>query len=226
MPTLNHIAIYTGGSKEYAQRAGISLFEAHQQKLDRVQELLAAAVRQNIPIITFNLLPSKSGDEATYAVIIDSFVRFFERLSKWEFLAEERVKVSVLGKWYDLPNRAVEQVRALIEQTRHHDRHVVNFCLNYSGQDEIVDACRLLAKQVQLGRLSAEAITPELVKENTYNPSLLPPDLIIRGGFGSKLDGFLLWDCPAAHIHFSHKLGPEFGDRDLVQAIEWWKKLQ
>jgi undecaprenyl diphosphate synthase len=133
------------------------------------------------------------------------------------------VKVSVLGKWYDLNNRIVEPIKKLIEETKDYDNYFINFCINYNGQEEIVDACKLIARQISTGKTTIDAINREIIKDNIYSSYFLPPDIIIKTGQLKRTAGFLLWDSIYSEIFFVKKNWPEIEVKDIVEVIKEFK---
>jgi len=219
-----HVALSVEGSKEAGLKKGISIEEINKQKLFNVKNIARTCVKLGIPLFTFYILPTRMGDEESYVEAVDSLIEFFEDLRKWEFITENQIKVSVLGKWYDLPGRLVEPIKGVLEETRDYDKFFLNLCINYDGQDEIVDAARMIARQVKAGKLDPETISKSDVKENIYASYFLPPDLLIKTGTAKKLDGFLLWDSINAKIYFSNKPWPDFGRLEFLKAVEFFQK--
>ncbi|MBD3318756.1 hypothetical protein GF342_02515 [Candidatus Woesearchaeota archaeon] len=183
--------------------------------LEVIEPLVRCIIEERIPIVTFGF-PKKPGTE--FASMIASF---FADVKNCELWASQQVKVSVLGKWYDLPERVREAIKDVIESTRDFDRFFVNICVNYDGHEEVVEAVKLIGLQIQSGRLSPELITSKMVKENLFTSSLIPPQLLIQVG-SAKLDGFLLWD--SRYAFFYMKSGSTFGSEDVRDALKWYKK--
>jgi undecaprenyl diphosphate synthase len=153
----------------------------------------------------------------------DCLTEFFNLLLGWSFIQENQIKVSILGKWYDLPMRVVEPIKKLIADTKDYDKYFLNLCINYDGREEIVDACKLIAKQVKLDKVAAENIDKALIKENIYASYFLPPDLMIKTGKKKTLNGFLLWDSTNAKVYFSEVLWPEFGKEDFIKSVVFYQ---
>jgi undecaprenyl diphosphate synthase len=184
-----------------------------------LKDIVFTAAKLGIPVVSFQLLHRNYEIED-----VDWLAQFFNDISSWGFLQENQFKVSVLGKWYDLPSRLVEPIKKVLEDTKDYDRFFLNFCINYNGQEEIVDACRLIARQVEAGKLNPEGIDKSTIKENTYSSFFLPPELIIKTGFEKKLCGFMLWDSADSKICFAEKPWHEFTRADFLKAIEWWQR--
>ena len=182
---------------------------------------MRAEVELNIPILTVFLFSTKQ-DLSKVGIIVDTLTEFFEELAKDEDVIKNQVKISVLGKWYNLPSRLVEAIKGVIDETKEFDKFFLNFCIHYDGQEEIVDAVRLITKRILAEKLDPDAIDAETIKEDLYTSYFLAPDLMIING-DKRLDGFLLWDSSNAVIYFTGKHWPDFDVRDLKKAIELFK---
>ena len=219
-----HVAFVVKGSKAYAKKKNLALEQMRAEKFGNIKETIQSCVKLNIPICTFYLLPATTRDESEIVEIIDALVDFFKDLSGWTTLQENQVKISVLGKWYDLPGRLVDKIKSVLEDTKDYDKFFVNFCINYDGQEEIVDACRLIVRQIAVGRITPEAIDKGVIKENIYSSYFLPPDLLVKTGTRNITDGLLLWDSAKAKIYFANKTWPEFTRSEFLKALEWHQK--
>lgn len=218
-----HIALVTKGKHIYAEKHKISIEKVYQKSNVIILSTIASSVKLNIPITTFYLLSTGSQELEQFPTLVDSLTEFFNNLANKELIHKNKIKVSILGKWYDLPGKFVDAIKNLIEKTKEYDSHFVNFCINYDGQEEIVDAVRLISRQIKAGKLDAELINKDLIKENIYSSYFLPPDLIIINGSKTTSD-LLLWDCPNAKVSFTNKLWPDFDRTELMDAIREYQK--
>jgi len=167
-----------------------------------------------IPMVTFQLHSGAVTPEDTHF-----WTHLCDDLARWDFLHSANVKASVLGKWYGLSDDMVEKVKQLLKATKDYDGLFLNLCMNYSGQEEIVDACRIAALQVQQGRLDVESISAAVIKENLASSAVLPPDILIIVGNVLSLHELLLWDSGQARIVFVQKKWTEFTKEDLTNAL-------
>ena len=62
------------------------------------------------------------------------------------------------------------------------------------------------------------------IRDSLYCPELPDPDLIIRTGGEYRLSNFLLWQSAYAEIYTSSKNWPEFGEKDLENALKEYEK--
>ncbi len=221
-----HIAIITKGSSEWAKKNNRPYKEGYIKKLSKIAEFLNFQVKNNIPIMTYYALSTNTEDSEKYTHCVDALVDFFNRLLINKTIHDKKIKVSVLGKWYNLPGRLVDTIKKIIEDTKDYDNFFFNLCINYNGQEEIVDACRLISKRVELGKLDPDSISTDNIKEDLYSSYFLPPELIVVSGGLKKLNGFLLWDSVNSTIFFSDKLWPDFNDGEMTKALKYWEKYK
>lgn len=218
-----HIAIVTKGKHIYSEKHKTPIEEVYARSNVIILSTIASAVKLHIPIVTFYLLSTKSNELEHFSTVIDSLTEFSNDLANKELVHKNKIKVSVLGKWYSLPGKFVDSIKNLIEKTKEYDSYFVNFCINYEGQEEIVDAVKLISRQIKADKLDAEMINKDLIKENIYSSYFLPPDLIIING-SKRTSDLLLWDSPNAKVYFTNKLWPDFDRTELMDAISEYQK--
>ena len=96
----------------------------------------------------------------------------------------------------------------------------VNFCLNYGGRDEIVQAARAFARDVAEGKHTPEELTEELMSSYLYSREVPDPELIIRPSGEKRTSNFLLWQSAYSEYVFMNVLWPDFAPAHLDEAIE------
>ncbi len=163
--------------------------------VSKVKEIVENCIEKQIPVLTLRFPKTE----------FDMLDEIIEKISSWEKINSEKIKVSVFGKWYDLATRIIEKIKKIINETKHYDTFFLNFCIGYNGQEEIVDACKLLAIQAKAEKISPEQINKMSIKENLYTSAFMPPEKIIITGGKNKLEGFLLWDSKKAEIVFAEE---------------------
>ena len=210
-----HVAISLDNIFDWCRRNNAEINKGCNKYFGFLVRLLEQQVKSKIPIFTIYLLPDSEPSE-NYLAFSDCMADFFYELSSMPIISGHKIKVSIFGKWYKLPGKVVESLKKIIEDTRDYDNFFVNFCINYDGQEEIVDACRLIAKQVELGKIDAEMIRKDTIKENIYSSYFLAPDIILIYG-ERKLSGLLLWDSVNSGIVFADKSFMEFDESDLMR---------
>ena len=174
--------------------------------VEKLKALTQQCIEKQIPVLTLNM-PE---------IDFDALNRIVALISSWEKIHSEKIKINFFGKWYDLAWRVVEEIKNLINETKDYDGFFLNFCIAYDGQEEIVDACKLLAKQAKIDKISPDQISKTDIKENLYTSAFMPPGKIIITGDKNKLGKFLLWDSGKANIIFLNK---SFNDANVEELL-------
>ena len=215
----NHIAISLDDISDWCSSKDMDIDEGFQLFLGNLNKLLELQTDIKIPIITVYLLPENADKSADFLAFSDCISDFFNNLSANPLITDNKIKISVFGKWYKLPGKTIESLKNIIESTKDYDVFFANFCVNYDGQEEIVDACKLIAKQAEIGKINAEMITKSSIKENIYSSYFMPPDVILIYG-ERKLSALLLWDSVDSNVVFADKSFMEFDGKDINKFIE------
>lgn len=216
-----HIALTVNGIPKWAKDNKRPIEEAYEKAFFNLTSIFKTMIDNKIRILTIYFMPKFRKEDKD---LINASVKFMKDLFNNSLINENQVKVSVFGKWYDLPNDLVEPIKNIISETKDYDNFFINFCMNYSGRDEIVDSCKLIAMKIKANKLDPEAITKNMIKENLYTSYFVPPDMIIKTGIKRKLFGFLLWETAHSDIYFANKLFPDFASTDFLKAVQSWKK--
>lgn len=214
-----HIAFTTEGTIAWARQNNISIDRAYAKKFEVINELILSQIRHGIPIATFSLITTNKAKWDKYPVALEKLADFFIELSKSKVIQKNQVKVTILGRWYDLPGKTVESIKQLIDSTKDYDRFFLNFCVNYSGKDEILDACKLLVRKAQANKINPESITLEDIKDNLYSSYFIPPDIVLRFGRKRKLANFLIWDSVDSRIYFPMKYFQDYSKKDFDHLV-------
>ena len=101
----------------------------------------------------------------------------------------------------------------------------MNIALAYGGRAEIVDAVRVIAEKVKLGRIDPDEVDEEVIEANLYT-SHLPypdPDIIIRTSGESRLSNFLIWQSAYSELFLVDVYWPSFRKIDLMRAIRGYQ---
>ena len=158
---------------------------------------------------TENLKRPQEELNGLYDLIRNHFAQYLERI------CARGVRLRVIGDVSLLPPDVQKILTDSQEKTEQYSGKGVNVALCYGARAEIVQAAN---RAIELG----EKLTEESFSSLLYTGGQPDPDLIIRTGKEVRLSNFLLWQAAYAELYFSDKMFPEFSDRDLEKAIEWY----
>jgi undecaprenyl diphosphate synthase len=130
-------------------------------------------------------------------------------------LARQGVRTRFLGRRDRVPADLRERMGDLERSTEDLDTLALWIAFDYGGRAELVQAAR---RCVEDG-LAAEEIDEAALASRLYAPELPEIDLLIRTSGEFRISNFMLWETAYAEFVFTETLWPDFGARDLQEAL-------
>jgi undecaprenyl diphosphate synthase len=215
-----HIALIMDGNGRWAKKRDLPRTAGHQAGTQAAERLIRFAGRRlGLPYLTLFAFSTENWDRPAAEVdfIMDLLDRFIsEKLAEFE---KEGVRVVVSGNIERLPESLQRAVANAIDTTAKNDSLVLNIALNYGAREEIVRACRDIARRVIKEGIDPVTIDKETVARALYTREIPDPALIIRTSGEMRLSNFLLWQAAYAELYFTKTLWPDFTPAELLRAI-------
>lgn len=213
-----HIAIIMDGNGRWAKKRGLPRTAGHaagSETFRRIANHCRALGVKYFTVYAFSTENWKRSEDEI-AGIMKLLANYLEEALR--DMEKNRVRFRFFGDLSRLTPELREQ--CLHAQNRSSDYDVqVNFCLNYGGRTEIVQAARQIARDVAAGKLNAEDITEDIFADNLYSAGVPDPELIIRPSGEMRISNFLLWQSAYSEYVFMNVLWPDFTAKDLDHAI-------
>ena len=108
-------------------------------------------------------------------------------------MEKNRVHFVFFGDLSKLSPSLQELCRNAEFRSRDYHEVQVNFCLNYGGRDEIIQAARQFAEAVARGERAPSDLNEDLFSQYLYSAGVPDPELIIRPSGEERTSNFLLW---------------------------------
>ncbi|WVZ62971.1 hypothetical protein U9M48_012657 [Paspalum notatum var. saurae] len=158
---------------------------------------------------------------------VDYLMAMIERLIRdnLDEYARNGIRLHVIGDASRQPASLQSTAREAEETTRSNSELHLILAICYSGQWDILQACRQLAGEVHQGSslLRAEDIDEALLAgklaTSVVGTEVACPDLIIRTSGEQRLSNFLMWQSAYSELYFTDTLWPDFGEEDYLQAL-------
>lgn len=225
----NHVAFIMDGNRRWAMDHMMEVWKGHENGAVTVKEIIKEAVKLKIPYFSFwgsslDNIAKRSKEEVAY--LFQIFKNNFIDLAKDKDIHENKIKVSVFGRWREMfPRDVKEAIEHAIEITKNHNEYFLNVFLAYSGIDEMEEAVKNIAEEVR--KNPKIKITAETIKSYLFTKKLPPVDYLIRTGGNPHLSGgFMMWDTSDAQLYFTDKHWPDFSKEEFRLAIEEYGKRQ
>ena len=214
-----HIAIIMDGNGRWAKNRGLPRTAGHAAGAESFRKIANYCRTLGVKYLTVYAFSTENWKRS--AEEVGGIMKLLGRYLK-EALADmekNAVAFRFFGDLSKLSPDLQKLCRDAEERSSNYHEVQVNFCLNYGGRDEIVRAARTFAQEVAEGKHQPEDLTEELLSGYLYSADVPDPELIIRPSGEKRTSNFLLWQSAYSEFVFMNVLWPDFGPRDLDEAI-------
>ncbi len=214
-----HIGVIMDGNGRWAKKRGLPRSAGHSAGAETLKKIVTECNKMGIKYITVYAFSTENWkrpkDEVDFLMnLLMSYLKNAKTT-----LAGENVVIRAIGSRKELSEELCEEIKKTEEFTKNNDGIVMNIALNYGSREEIANSLKKICKKVQNNECAIDDITPQMISDNLYTASQPDPDLIIRTSGEERISNFLLWQLAYSELWFTDKLWPDFGVRDLHQAI-------
>ena len=223
-----HVEIILDGNRRWAKYHFLANKGAHTIGADKAEQLLTWIYDLRIKITTLYVLSIENleRDKKELDNIFELLGIKLEKLYNDSRIHERQMKIKAIGNIDALPKSLKEILFKLEKETDHYDLTFLNIAIAYGGQQELVEAIRKIAYDVEKKELQISDINEQSIDSYLYT-SHLPqpePDLILRTSGEKRLSGFLLWQSAYSELVFMDVFWPEFRKIDLMRAIRTFQR--
>ena len=219
-PYPKHIAIIMDGNGRWAAQRGLPRMEGHRRGVESTRECVRAAADMGIGYLTLFSFSSENWKRPASEIRdLMGLLRYYLRGEIAE-LHRNGVRLKVIGDFSKLDPDITGLIEDAEATTRDNKRIVLTMALSYGGRAEIIAAVRAIAREVESGRLAADAIDDDCFASHLFTAELPDPDLLIRTSGEQRISNFLLWQAAYCELVFTKTLWPDFSKSDLQQAID------
>jgi short-chain Z-isoprenyl diphosphate synthase len=225
-----HLGMILDGNRRFAKDLGLQGHIGHSFGVKKAYEVLEWCLELDIPTITLWVFSSDNFNRSGVEVetLMELFVGESLRMVSDSRLHANSVRVKVIGRRDQFPQRVMKALDELEQATAHHTGKLLQIALGYGGREEIVDAVKsLLLEAAQTGK-SPESLASELdmqhISERLYTAGVPDPDFIIRTSGEVRLGGFLLWQAAYSEYYFVDVFWPAFRRIDFLRAVRDYQR--
>lgn len=214
-----HVAVIMDGNGRWAQKRQLPRSAGHQAGMTGVRECVEGSRQAGVEVLTLFAFSQENWQRPPEE--IEALMTLLQEYVSKESaeLRERGVAVRMLGNLDRLTPAARAAVDTIVSQTSGGTALALNICLSYGSRAEITRAARLLAEDVQAGRLTPADVSEAAVAARLYTAPWPDPDLLIRTSGEHRLSNFLLWQIAYAEFHVTPVLWPDFTRSHLFDAI-------
>lgn len=214
-----HIAIIMDGNGRWAKKRGLPRTSGHAAGAEAFRRIATYCGDIGVKYLTVYAFSTENWKRSEEEVtgIMKLMGRYLEEGLR--DMEKNRVKICFFGDLSRLSPELRQKCKEAQERSKDYDVQV-NFCFNYGGRLEILQAARRFAEEAVQGKHKPEDLTDVLFEEYLYSAGVPDPELIIRPSGEMRTSNFLLWQSAYSEFVFMDVLWPDFGPKDLDMAIE------
>ena len=223
-PTPQHIAIIMDGNGRWARQRARPRTFGHSEGVEALRRTVEAAGELGVGYLTvFGFSTENWSRPADEVSALMELLRIYVARDL-DRLAREGVRIRIIGGREGLQQDIAAIIANAEQRTKANTNLNLTIAFNYGGQDEIVRAARRMAEEVGAGKITADAVTPDVFARYLDTAELPPPDLLVRTSGELRLSNFMLWQAAYAELVFLDVLWPDFDKSALEKAIDEYRR--
>lgn len=219
----NHVAIIMDGNGRWAKNRGLKRTNGHKKGADALKKISEYVYDKKIKILSVFAFSTENWkrDKEEVDYLMDLFIKAFKE--NFDAVKKKNIKVIFSGVKEKLSDKVINQMNKMMEDTKDNKNGIFNICLNYGGQDEIVEATKKISKEVLDGNIDIKDINKDMFNKYLFN-DLPPIDLMIRTSGEYRISNFMLWQMAYSELYFTDTLWPDFDEKEFDKALDSYNK--
>lgn len=215
----SHVAIIMDGNGRWAERHGKIRAAGHEHGVESVRSVVEGAGEIGVKHLTLYAFSTENWDrpKAEVDALMGLLVQAIE--SETDSLMKNNVRLTTIGDIQSMPDHVRENLNRCINRLKDNTGLNLILALSYSGQWDVLNAVKNIAKEVVDQKIDINAIDKDLFNRFLSTAEVPHPELLIRTSGEYRISNFLLWQIAYSELYFTTKLWPDFRKDDLFEAI-------
>ena len=210
----NHIAFIIDGNGRWAKQHHLPRSQGHIKGADKIEKMYKMVRDTGIKYVSIYAFSTENWNRPKEEV--DGLMKLFRKAIN-TFYNQKKYgdcHVEFLGDLSKFDDDIRINAMDIMNRTKNNDKFYINLCLNYGGREEIVHAVNKLIAE------GKTEVTAEDISASLYSCNSPDPDFIVRTSGEQRLSNFMPWQSTYAELYFPKVLWPDFGKKDLIEAIK------
>ena len=214
----NHVGIIMDGNGRWAVEKGKTRTYGHKTAVSTLKDLCVHMVDVGVKYASLYAFSTENfkRDIKEVDFLMNLFISTFNK--EFDFLKKKKVRVVFSGRREPLPEKVLEAMDKLVDETKDNKELVLNICLNYGSHAELVDTTKKICELYKDGKIELDDIDEELISKNLYQ-DLPPLDFVIRTSGELRLSNFMMYQASYAEFYFPKVYFPDFNNEEFDKAI-------
>jgi undecaprenyl diphosphate synthase len=217
-----HVAIIMDGNGRWAKKRGLPRLAGHKAGGDNIRPVVKIFANYGVKYLTLYMFSTENWNRPKIEVagLLSLLAKKIDQ--ETQAFHQENIRLVHLGRLDRLSQKLRKKVQAAVELTKNNTGLTLCLAFDYGGRDEIVQAARRIAS----AGIPGDNIDESVFVRYLYSPDAPDPDLVIRTGGESRLSNFLPWQAAYSELYFTPVLWPDFGLKDVEEALFEYKRRQ
>ena len=221
-----HVAIILDGNGRWAKKRGLPRNFGHLKGCDNVEPVCKAAFNLGIKYITMYAFSTENWKRPQAEV--DELMKLLAKYMKdaMKLSVKNNMRIRIIGDKTGLSDELNKLINELEDLSKEFTGLQLQIAVNYGGRDDLRRAFKNIIMEADKNKMSykdlAEYITEDIISKNLDTADIPDPDLMIRTSGEQRLSNYLIWQLAYAEYFFTDTLWPDFGKKDLEEAIEFY----
>jgi len=219
-------AIIMDGNGRWAQKNTLNITSGHERGVDVVRKIVESAAKAHLESLSLYAFSTENWSRPKKEILGIKKLIISAIDSQVPELINQEVRLNFFGDYSSFGDEVISAIQQAEKETAFQDPKLkLNIALGYGGRTDIIKATKLIANEIQLGRLSVEDISDETIFRYLQAP-INELDLLIRTGGDHRISNFLLYHLAYTEIQFSDTLWPDFTVREFIKCLERFSKTE
>lgn len=214
-----HIAVIMDGNGRWARSRGLPRIEGHRRGVATVREIVEECAHLGLRQLTLYCFSNENWKRPRRELNMLMYLLQQFVIEERSEITRQNIRFCTIGRTDGLEERIRNEIEKTIDGSRDNSGMCLCLALNYGARQEVVDAVRHIAQEVQSGRIEPHSVDEQTIAAHLYTAGMQDPDLVIRTAGEMRVSNFLLWQISYAELWVSPRCWPEFRRDDLHVAL-------
>lgn len=221
----NHVAIIMDGNRRWAKERGKDPSSGHLAGAKTLEDLANHIFKKGIKTLSVFAFSTENfkRDKKEVDYLMELLKKFLNKNIK--DARKNNIRITISGREKGLRSDIVDLIDETEKETMSNTGGTLNICLNYGGQQEIVDAAKKIAKLYKEDKLDLDDLDEESFYQYLYK-DLPPIDFVIRTSGEERISNFLLFQLAYSELYFTKTYFPGFDGKEFDKALEEYYRRQ
>ncbi|MBD62717.1 MAG: di-trans,poly-cis-decaprenylcistransferase [Gammaproteobacteria bacterium] len=218
LPRMN-VAIIMDGNGRWAKKNSLNVTSGHEKGVEVVRRIVEMSAKAKLESLSLYAFSTENWSRPKKEIL--GIKKLIVKAIKSELpeLISQKVRLNFFGDYSSFGKRVISSIQNAEKKTEFQYPNLkLNIALGYGGRADIIQATKLISKEVKLDKLSHDDIT----YKNFFNYLSAPIDdldLLIRTGGDHRISNFLLYHLAYAEIKFLDTLWPDFTEKEFAECL-------